>query len=111
MVCGSGEPHESVIIEQQTMRTIVEHGNFAAQHAVRIVIEHEVLLVGIVAENGIQAIAQVFAGISCDGLLQLHFLIAKQGGALVFDVMRTGFAIGIGQRDGDGVLLAGNKAK
>ena len=63
------------------MRTIVEHGNLTAQHAVRIIIEHEVLLVGIVAENGIQAIAQVFSGISYDGLLQLHFLIAKQGSA------------------------------
>ena len=93
------------------MRTIVEHGNLTAQHAVRIIIEHEVLLVGIVAEYGIQAIAQVFSGISYDGLLQLYFLIAKQGSAPVFEGMRTGFAIGVGQRDGDGVLFPGNKAE
>ena len=36
VVRGSGEPHEPVIVEQQTMRTIVEHGNLTAQHAVRI---------------------------------------------------------------------------
>ena len=29
----------------------------------------------------------------------------------MFEDMCTGFAIGVGQRDGDGVLLAGNKAE
>ena len=29
----------------------------------------------------------------------------------MFDGMRAGLAVGIGQRDGDGVLLAGNEAE
>ena len=59
MMRGRGEPHETVIIEQQTVRTIVEHRNLTAQHAVRIVVEHEILFVGIIAENRIQAAAQI----------------------------------------------------
>lgn len=59
MMRGRGEPHETVIIAQQTVRTIVEHRNLTAQHAVRIVVEHEILFVGIIAENRIQAAAQI----------------------------------------------------
>lgn len=75
---GGGEPHESVVIEQQTVRTVVEHGDLAAQHAVRVVVEHEVLLVAVVAENRIQAITEILPGFRGLGRFELHFLVAEQ---------------------------------
>lgn len=108
---GRGEPHQTVVIEQQTVRTVVEDGNLAAQHAVRVVVEHEILFIGIIAEDCVQAVAEILAVIGGDGAFELNFLVAEFRGAFVCDGLCARAALGVGESQCDRVGDVGNEAE
>lgn len=106
-----GEPHEPVVVEQQPVRAVVQQRYLAAQHAVRVVIEHEVLLVAVVAEYRVQAVAQVGAGGRLLGLLEPNLLDAEQLRAGTGDGSRRHAAVRVGRGERDGVLDSGDEAQ
>ena len=95
------------------MRAVVEHRDFAANHTVRVIVVHEILLVGIIAENRVQAIAERgdrgFVG--GDGLFEPYFLLAEQFRAGLLDGARGGVAVGVGDGQGNGVLDLGDQSQ
>ena len=98
---GRGEPHQSVVIEQQAVAAVEQDRHLAAQHAVGVVVEHEVLIVAVVAQDRVQAVAQIGALGRLDRLFQPHLLGAEQAQPLAFDDAFGGVArlVGDGQRD------------
>ena len=98
---GRGEPHQAVVVEQQAVAAVEQDRHLAAQHAVGVVVEHEVLIVAVVAQDRVQAVAQVDALGRLDRLFQPHLLGAEQAQPLAFDDAFDGAArlVGDGQRD------------
>ena len=96
------------------MRTVVFHRDLAADHAIDVVVVHEVLVVGIVAEDCIQSVAHAL----CRGrsgrlfLFELDFLVAEELRAFAGDLPgRHGGAAGIGEFQRDGVGRLWNKTE